>query len=360
MAFSDILKQLRLKNSMTQEDLAETLGLTPQAVSRWENDAAFPDSTIIRKLAYMFDVTTDYLLEVDHSQMKKEIGHLILRSFDEPEPEDGAALLRDALNDYPRNENLMHALSNLLHHKIYLPAPDGENAQAALREARRLMEQLYARTGSIEHLTSLLHILRDAGMTERGNKLLQSLHTSYGVREEMTIEFAVGEDRIRQIRKYAYTLLDKLNRYVHMLGSDELLPAEERITILRQMFEADRTLVPDDRECFWHWNASTIPYELAKLYSQSGEADEAIRWLKITRKASERNYTPPVRLNSPVFRGTEVCRNGRFGEDWMLKVMGDPCFDNIRDNPRFEAIRQELTDYLGPEWSAAVTETAKK
>lgn len=358
MSFSDVLKNLRRKNNMTQEDLAEALGLTPQAISRWETGTAFPDSTVIRRLAYLFGVTTDYLLEVDPVRMKKDIGRLIFRSFDEMEPEDGAALLRDALKEYTRNESLMYALANILYHKIYLRDPSNGNAQDALHEARRLMEQLYARTGRIEHLKPLLHILRDAGMTERGNELLRSLHTSYGVREEMAIELASGEDRIRQIRKYAYDLLGKLNLYVHMLGEEESIPAEERITILTQMFEADRTLVPDDRECFYHWNASIIPYELAKLYSQSGNTDEAIRWLKVTRKACDRNYIPPIRLKSPVFRGMEqIKRNGRLGEDWMLKVMGEPCFDNIRNDPRFTEIRQELLEFLRPEWTAAILHT---
>ncbi len=354
MAFSDVLRNLRRKNDMTQEDLAEALDMSPQAVSRWETGTAFPDSTVIKKLAYLFDVTTDYLLEVDPDRMKRDISYRILQSYEDMEPEDGAAMLREALKDYPRNEELMYALASLLYHNIYLRDPNSADGQNALHESRRLWEQLYARTGETECLKSLLHVLRDAGMTERGKELLKPLHPSYGVKGEMEIELASGEERLRLIRKHAYILLTKLNMYVHMLGTDELLPPEERITILTQMFEADRTLLPDDRECFYHWNAAIIPYELAKLYVKSGDTEEAIRWLRITRKASERDYDPPVPLKSPVFRGMGAKRNGRYGVDWMLKQMDDPAFDNIRDDPRFTEIRQELIEWLGPEWTAVV------
>ena len=114
MAFSDVLRNLRRKNDMTQEDLAEALEMSPQAVSRWETGTAFPDSTVIIKLAYLFNVTTDHLLEVDPDRMRGEIGRLILQSSDDMEPADGAALLRNALKTYPRNENLTYALANLL------------------------------------------------------------------------------------------------------------------------------------------------------------------------------------------------------------------------------------------------------
>ncbi len=352
MAFSDVLRHLRRKNDMTQEDLAEALEMSPQAVSRWETGTAFPDSTVIKKLAYLFDVTTDYLLEVDPDGVKRDVTDRILKAC-EMAPPDGAALLRDALKEYPRNESLTYALAGLLYHKIYLPAPDAPEGHDALHEACRLWEQLYARTGEIEHLKPLLHVLRDMGRPERGKELLRTL--DYNVRAEMEIELAAGEERLRRIREHAYYLLTKLNLYVHMLGTDELLPPEERITILTQMYEADRTLVPDDRECFSHWNASMIPYELAKLYAQAGDTDKAMQWLESTRKASFRDYTPPFPLNSPVFRGMGAKRNGRFGEDWLLKQMTEEsAFDKIQKDPRFAAMRQELIEYLGPEWTAVV------
>ena len=353
MSFSNILKHLRRKNDMTQEDLAEVLGLTPQAVSRWENGAAFPDSTVIRKLAYLFDVTTDYLLEVDPAGVEREVDRVILQSFHDMAPPDGISLLRDVLKEYPRNESLTFALASLLYHKIYLLSPDSPEGKDALHESCRLWEQLYARTGEKEHLEHLLHVLRDMGDPERGKELLRTL--DYPVRAEMEIELATGEERLRMIKEHTYYLLTKLNLYVHRLGTDKLLPTEERITILTQMYEADRTLVPDDRECFLHWNASIIPYELTKLYVESKNTAEALRWLEITRKASFRDYTPPYPLNSPVFRGMGAKRNGRYGEDWLLKQMTEePAFAALRTDPRFEAIRQELIEWLGPEWSAIV------
>ena len=52
----------RKKLGLTQDQLADKLGLTAQAVSKWENDLSCPDITILPKLADIFSVTTDELL----------------------------------------------------------------------------------------------------------------------------------------------------------------------------------------------------------------------------------------------------------------------------------------------------------
>ena len=49
---------------MTQEALAETLKISPQAVSRWELNLAMPDITLLPALANLFDVTADELLGI--------------------------------------------------------------------------------------------------------------------------------------------------------------------------------------------------------------------------------------------------------------------------------------------------------
>ena len=63
---SEKLKHLRsLKDNMSQAELAEFLGVTQQAVGKWERDKTTPDYDTLKKLASFFNVTTDYLLGND-------------------------------------------------------------------------------------------------------------------------------------------------------------------------------------------------------------------------------------------------------------------------------------------------------
>lgn len=65
MKLSEKIINLRKRSGMSQEDLAEKLYVSRQAVSRWEAGSAQPDSSNILQLSKLFDVTTDYLLKDD-------------------------------------------------------------------------------------------------------------------------------------------------------------------------------------------------------------------------------------------------------------------------------------------------------
>ena len=336
MSFSTILKHLRRKNDMTQEDLAEALGLTPQAVSRWENGAASPDSSIIRKLAYLFDVTTDYLLEVDPARMQDSIREILERA-NAAEPEEAADMLRSALVDYPRNKDLMAALSGCLYYRIYNHMEDhlrtDRKAKKILEEALTLTEFLYE--NGHEDVYTLLGMYRDAGQIDKGKELLKKLPGYDRVQQEMAIQLAEGDEKVRLMQENAYTLLTKLNWEVYMLSLEsETFSREQRIAMLEQMYEACRILLPDDRECFCNWQPTHIPWQLAKHYSLLGDADKAMHWLDVMRKSCTLR-DDRFRLKSPAFAGLELTRSGGWGTDWMLDVMGDSYFDNIRNDPRF-------------------------
>ena len=61
-SFGTRLARLRKEHDYTQNDIADKVGVTSQAVSKWENDQASPDIDIIVKLADLYDITTDELL----------------------------------------------------------------------------------------------------------------------------------------------------------------------------------------------------------------------------------------------------------------------------------------------------------
>ncbi len=57
------IKQNRLRCNMTQEKLAEELGVTPQAVSKWESGSGFPDITLLPEISAIFGVKIDELFD---------------------------------------------------------------------------------------------------------------------------------------------------------------------------------------------------------------------------------------------------------------------------------------------------------
>lgn len=59
-----MISSLRKEKGMTQLELAEKMGVTDKAVSKWERDLSFPDINSIPKLAETFDVSIDDLMQV--------------------------------------------------------------------------------------------------------------------------------------------------------------------------------------------------------------------------------------------------------------------------------------------------------
>lgn len=64
MEIGSIIKALRIKKGITQEQFAADIGISVQTVSRWENSVNYPDLSMLPILAGYFKVTTDYLLGV--------------------------------------------------------------------------------------------------------------------------------------------------------------------------------------------------------------------------------------------------------------------------------------------------------
>lgn len=64
---SDKIKHLREQKGLTQSNLAKQLGITRSSVNAWEMGISVPSTQYIVELANMFDVSSDFLLGLDHS-----------------------------------------------------------------------------------------------------------------------------------------------------------------------------------------------------------------------------------------------------------------------------------------------------
>lgn len=85
----EIISTLRKEKGMTQKDIADLLGITDKAVSKWERDIAFPDTATIPKLAEILGVSVEDLMQVKstHTPAAKssckadEIVNLVLKAI---------------------------------------------------------------------------------------------------------------------------------------------------------------------------------------------------------------------------------------------------------------------------------------
>ena len=72
MNIGEKIKRLRIENGESQQKLAYILGVSFQSVSKWENNQSYPEITMLKKLADYYKVTTDYLLDDEQSEFKRE------------------------------------------------------------------------------------------------------------------------------------------------------------------------------------------------------------------------------------------------------------------------------------------------
>lgn len=139
MSFGQVLKKLRRNADMTQEQLAELLSISPQAISRWETDVAMPDIAFLRPLSNIFAVTVDELLEIDVSRITEAVKTYkqeITTLYNEFKFKEMVELARAACQDIPNNLELVGQLAFALEN-----AAGMENVDEAISLHKKILEK---------------------------------------------------------------------------------------------------------------------------------------------------------------------------------------------------------------------------
>lgn len=113
------IRTLRASKGLTQEKLARELGVTPQAVSRWENGTAMPDITLLPALSVCFGVRIDDFFELSDDAQFDRIDSMVEKEdFLSREDFDYAQrFLKDRIAADPNDARALRALAHLYHHR---------------------------------------------------------------------------------------------------------------------------------------------------------------------------------------------------------------------------------------------------
>ncbi|MBQ3128845.1 MAG: helix-turn-helix domain-containing protein [Clostridia bacterium] len=108
------IKALRKSKGLTQEQLANAIGISFQAVSKWENNIAYPDITLAPVLANFFGVSMDELFDFSLAEKEEEVKKFVDEAYEfrESDPQKSRQILEEGLKKYPENDIL---LNNLLY-----------------------------------------------------------------------------------------------------------------------------------------------------------------------------------------------------------------------------------------------------
>lgn len=131
------IKHLRCKSGLTQEQLAEKLGLSAQSVSKWENAVAMPDITLLPKLAGEFGVSIDELFDLTREQKLRRIENRMELEAELPgdifwEYEE---FLKEQLATNQDRGRILSLLGHLYHHRMQA---DARRVSRYAREAMKL------------------------------------------------------------------------------------------------------------------------------------------------------------------------------------------------------------------------------
>ena len=167
------IKELRQERGITQEQLANNIGISFQAISKWETGIALPDITLTPILASQFGISMDELFDFSIQKIEIEIEKITAEAykFRESAPQKSRIILEKGLKNYPDNDIL---LNNLLYVLNYNDNPD-----ETIRIASKQIEQTTQEDVKFDALRFLAYAYKSNGDLKSAEAALEQIPEIY-------------------------------------------------------------------------------------------------------------------------------------------------------------------------------------
>lgn len=355
MSIGANIKRLRREQDITQEQLAEYLGITSRAISQWECGRTTPDISQIPALCHIFDVTSDTLLGIGIEKNNEEIYKYMDQSCDYEKQGDfksSAAILREALRKFPKSHEIMMCLANA---SIYANQGNDSNAyEEAFTLCKRVLAESTKSFVRYETLIILGRAYERAGRREEMLKLAEEMPSMCFSREEFMRYRWKGDDGFENLRGYMSHLI---GRVIEMLAivteyrhddNSYRYSVEDRICLWKTRVSLLELLFPDRDYLFFAQYGDQACTRLCSAYLEKQDFEKA--WYWVEKRADfiihmeTYDFTAPH--TSPVLRdeviGGWIVVGKRFSEkmlDWLTK---DEESVALRSNPRYDHLVKRL------------------
>ena len=372
------IKELRRRDGRTQEDLATALGVTNQAVSRWEANGGYPDIEIIPSIANYFGISIDELFgyESDRTRKVDRYYEQIIKMNHKNNGIDTCmdeciSYARECLAEFPDDKKLVYALATVLFNAGYvryaehhLTDQDGYDVydterhrkyhewQEAIKLYERLLPTLEPGELRDQTVRELLQLYLNIGEKDKARAVVNTLPDISSCRELMTISSCDGKERaaacaealLRVVSTAAYLMISSV------IINQENIAKNDAVTIIKSAIKLYELVMPDGNFGIYHASLACINLFLSEHLWCVGDSDGAFEALdkalehakknEICRSTNGQYYTSPAvklaKIEEKEFTEAGIAAN--LSEDWpWWSIDGsEKVKAEMQDDPRWD------------------------
>lgn len=373
---SENIKRLRREHGMTQERLAELVGVSCTAVSKWESSITYPDITALIPLSEIFDVSVDELLGIKKGEraahleeVKMALKHV---QYDTSLPESAYLdAARQAVAEFPSDECLQHELAWALRCAVYFSHDlDDVEKMKMTDESEKILLYLMNSASNeevrINAINSLVALYADCVKdTKRALEVADRLPELLYCREIVKADCINGGSvdckiAVRCLQDAIESLANHLCAYLGLL-SRHADNSEDKIEMLRTSNLICKLINGNSDDLKWEDYISTVSANhlaIARAQMALGNEADALDSIEETCRCAEAaakkfgteygTKYKSIYLNSLTYEPNEdeTCMRMVLREQigYRIEELNNKCFDSIRDDERFVACTKRLKE----------------
>lgn len=354
------IKNLRKEQDLTQEALAEQLGVSCQSVSRWETGACYPDLELLPVLANLFRVTVDSLLGLDAAAEQDAVqGYLeqFQTAVSQGHIDQCIAIAREGVAALPNN----YALLNKLMYALFVAGDETgniidwkENQEKYDAEivalGERIMKYCPDQNIRLEATARLAFHHCDRGRKEQGRAIFDSLPPMSLCRENFQWWSLEENEKLPFVRKRIRDSYDALDAGLYNLAYGDLLPDEELVQVYEKKFRLKQLMYDEHWDSGLFYNAQNYA-RWARVYARLGRKEDCLDTLeKAAASAKIFDARPEEQNIKTLLLGEQTLRRRDFhtadsrpicrimAETWLKECD----FDAVRGTEAFRRIQKSL------------------
>lgn len=350
------IKYLRKEKDITQEELADILGVSYQSVSRWETGTCYPDMELLPVISSFFNISADKLLGINENIEKEKVVEYLLRfqeAISQGKIYDCIAIARKGVAEYPNNfvflNKLMYALfvsgdsdGNIPEWEENMKKNDAEIT--ALGE--RIMKYCPDQDIRLEATARLAFHHCEMGRREIGRALYESLPSAEFCKEKQMWWGLADDEELPYLRNKIKQDYESLRSSLWLLATSGCLSDEQSILAMKKVFALEKLLY-DHTVTADGWGAAKLQVDIAELYAKLDNRAEAIEHLKLGATAAkafderpEKNNFFSLLLGEIVVKRIdfETADTRTLCEIMRNKWLSSPAFDKLRSADEFKEI----------------------